>query len=73
MARRPVHVVHATPAFTRAVERDTPTDWGDQYMRMAVTFDTTTERYAWLTQSLFIARGRLRGAKDLEYQIFRVR
>jgi hypothetical protein len=66
-------IVHATAAFTRAVEQDTPTEWSDQYMRMAVAFDTTSPRYAWLTQSPFIARGRLRGAKDLEYEIFRVR
>jgi Protein of unknown function (DUF3237) len=41
-------------------------------MRMALTFDTTSERYEWLMQSLFVARGRLRGAKDLEYEVFRL-
>jgi hypothetical protein len=65
-------IAQASEAFVRAVERDTATDWGDQYLRMALTFDTTSERYQWLTQSLFIARGRLRGAKDLEYQVFRI-
>jgi hypothetical protein len=65
-------VVHASQAFQRAVENDTSTEWGDQYMRMALTFDTTSSRYAWLTQSLFLARGRLRAAKELEYEVYRV-
>jgi hypothetical protein len=65
-------IVHASDAFTQAVQKDEPTDWGDQYMRMALTFDTTSQRYAWLTQNLFIARGRLLGAKSIEYEIYRV-
>jgi hypothetical protein len=65
-------IVHATAAFERAVAQDTATEWDDQYMRMALTFDTTSERYEWLMQSLFVARGRLRGAKDLEYEVFRL-
>ena len=66
-------VVHASDSFVAAVENDQGTEWADQYMRMSMYFDTTSERYAWLTQSLFIARGRLRGAYDLEYDVYRVR
>jgi Protein of unknown function (DUF3237) len=66
-------IVHATAAFTRAVATDTPTQWDDQYMRMALTFDTSADRYAWLMQNLFIARGRLTGAKAIEYDVYRVR
>ena len=65
-------IVHASDAFLRAVEQDGPTGWDDQYMRMALEFDTTAERYAWLTQSLFLARGRLRAAKAIEYEVYRV-
>lgn len=65
-------IVHATAAFARAVELDTPTQWDDQYMRMALMFDTSAERYAWLMESLFIARGRLLGAKAIEYDVYRV-
>jgi hypothetical protein len=65
-------IVQATSAFTRAVESDTSTQWDDQYMRMALTFDTAAERYAWLMESLFIARGRLLGAKAIEYDVYRV-
>jgi hypothetical protein len=66
-------IVHASDAFRQAVERDTPTAWSDQYMRMALTFDTTAPRYAWLTQHLFIARGRLRGAMSIEYEVYKLR
>jgi hypothetical protein len=65
-------IVHATPAFQRAVERDVATEWADQYMRMALSFETSSPRYSWLTESLFISRGRLLGSKRLEYEIFRV-
>jgi hypothetical protein len=65
-------IVHASAAFTEAVERDTSTDWGDQYMRMALRFDTTSPGYAWLAQSLFIARGRLLAARTIEYDVYRV-
>jgi hypothetical protein len=34
-------IVQASNAFLRAVERDTPTEWSDQYMRMALSFETT--------------------------------
>jgi hypothetical protein len=66
-------IVHASEAFLDAAEHDRPTEWADQYMRMSLLFETTSERYAWLTHSLFIARGRLHGASDLEYDVYRVR
>ena len=64
-------LVHATDAFVAAVEHDTATEWNDQYMRMALFFETTSPRYAWLAQHLFVARGRLLGAKRLEYDVYR--
>ncbi len=65
-------IVHATQAFVQAVREDTATDWDDQYMRMALTFDTTSNRYKWITRSLFLARGRLVAAKSIEYEVYRV-
>jgi hypothetical protein len=65
-------IVQASPAFTCAVESDSSTQWSDQYMRMALTFDTAAEHYAWLMESLYIARGRLLGAKTIEYDVYRV-
>jgi hypothetical protein len=65
-------IVEASSTFVQAVENDTPTRWDDQYMRMALTFETASPRYEWLTHSLFIARGRLLGSKSLEYDVYRV-
>jgi hypothetical protein len=65
-------IVEATPAFQKAVRENTSTDWDDQYMRMALQFETGSERYRWLTESLFVSRGRLLGAKRIEYDVYRV-
>src|SRR5262245_58406093 len=65
-------LVQQTDAFKRAAAEDRATEWHDQYMRMVMTFDTGSEKYAWLNQSLFIADGRLLGASEIEYAIYRV-
>jgi hypothetical protein len=66
-------IVHASHAFQQAVEQGSSTTWEDQYMRMALSFETTSPRYAWLTQHLFVARGRLLAAKEIEYEVYRVK
>ena len=65
-------VVEMTDAFTRAAQNDTSTRFEDQYMRMAMFFDTGAAKYAWLNKSVFIAEGRLAGPKEVEYRIYRV-
>lgn len=65
-------LVERNDAFLRAAAEDHETSFDDHYMRMVVTFDTGAERYAWLTRSLFLARGRLLGTSELEYEIYRV-
>jgi Protein of unknown function (DUF3237) len=65
-------LVEQTEAFAAAAEDGRETGWADQYMRMALTFDTGAERYAWLNRSLFVAQGRLAGSGELEYAIYRV-
>jgi Protein of unknown function (DUF3237) len=65
-------LVQQTEAFAAAARADRPTDWSDQYMRLAITFDTGDERYAWLNTSLFVASGRLLGTGRIEYAVFRV-
>jgi Protein of unknown function (DUF3237) len=62
----------ASKAFMKAVEEDTTTQWHDQYMRMALTFETSSPKYQWLMQSLFIARGRLLASKRIEYDVYPV-
>jgi Protein of unknown function (DUF3237) len=65
-------LVERTAAFAHAAEAGTETKWADQYMRMAMSFDTGAEKYAWLNESLFIAEGRLAGRMEIEYAIYRV-
>jgi hypothetical protein len=65
-------LVERTGTFNDAAEAGAATDWADQYMRMFMTFDTGSERYAWLNQHLFVARGRLAGPGEIEYEIYRV-
>ena len=65
-------LVEASKAFLKAVDEDTSTQWHEQYMRMALTFETSSPKYQWLMQSLFLARGRLLGRKRIEYDVYRV-
>jgi hypothetical protein len=65
-------IVEQSEEFLRAATEDRHTDWGDQYMRLAITFETGDERYRWLNESLFVARGRLLGTGRIEYTIYRV-
>jgi hypothetical protein len=41
-------------------------------MRFAVRFETGADKYRWLNESLFVARGHLLGTTELEYEIYRV-
>ncbi|HEX3650733.1 MAG TPA: DUF3237 domain-containing protein [Pseudonocardiaceae bacterium] len=65
-------LVQQTATFHEAAEADRPTDWDDQYLRLAIQFDTGADRYRWLTSSLFVAAGRLLGTGHLEYAVHRV-
>jgi hypothetical protein len=65
-------LVQQAEAFKAAAERGAATDWADQYMRMAMTFDCGAEQYRWLTQNLFVAEGRLAGPGELEYRVYRI-
>jgi hypothetical protein len=39
---------------------------------MSMHFDTGAPRYSWLNHHLFVARGRLLGTYEIEYEIYRV-
>jgi Protein of unknown function (DUF3237) len=41
-------------------------------MRMTVSFETGDESYRWLNESIFVARGRIRGTGRVEYTIHRL-
>jgi hypothetical protein len=65
-------LVEQTDAFKAAADADRETDWPDQYMRLAIRFDTGAERYRWLNTSLFVAAGRLLGTGRIEYAVHRL-
>jgi hypothetical protein len=65
-------LIRGGPVFLDALESGAETAFTDQYMCMAPQFEVDRSDYDWLTQSLFIARGRLAGPKRVEYEIYRV-
>ena len=65
-------LIRADASFSQALYSGRQTGFADQYMCMTPLFDVSSDRYAWLTQSLFIARGRLAGPKRIEYELYRV-
>jgi hypothetical protein len=47
------------------------TSFGDQYFRTTPCLESGDERYAWVNQTVFVARGRM-SAKGVEYEVYRV-
>jgi hypothetical protein len=58
--------------FLDALEKGEETGFGDQYMFMVPQFEVASDRYDWLTRSVFLAQGRLVGPKQIEYAVHRV-
>jgi hypothetical protein len=58
--------------FSGALENGRETAFADQYMCMAPQFEVSSDAYTWLTQSLFIARGRLAGPRRIEFELYRI-
>ena len=65
-------LIRGDAAFLDALQRGAETRPDDQYMFMVPQFEVGSERYDWLTRSLFIAQGRLAGPKQIEYRVHRV-
>jgi Protein of unknown function (DUF3237) len=65
-------LVEQTDAFKEAASANRETGWDDQYMRMVVSFETGEERYRWLNESIYVARGRILGTGRVEYTIYRL-
>ncbi|MEO1061166.1 MAG: DUF3237 domain-containing protein [Actinomycetota bacterium] len=61
-------LLQLTEAFTTP---GAETQFDDQYFRSTPVFETGDERYAWLTTSVFVGRGR-KLSDGVEYEIFRV-
>lgn len=48
------------------------TEFSDQYFRTSPRFETGDERYAWLTQAVFVGEGRVYPGLAVEYRVFRL-
>ena len=48
------------------------TRFEDQYWRVTPVYETGDERYAWLNQSVFVARGRAIEGPGVAYEVYRV-
>ena len=70
--RYDVALIRSSERFLAALAEGEATDFDDQYMRIAPQFEVASGRYSWLTESLFLGRGRLTGAKAIAYEVYRV-
>ena len=64
-----VGLAKPNPTFEAAAANGTSTEFDDQYLRQFMQFETGAAKYAWLTQELFLAEGRLTGQNELEYRV----
>ena len=48
------------------------TAYSDQYLRTTPRLETSDERYAWINQSVFVARGHFFPGPKVEYEVYRV-
>lgn len=55
-----------------AMGNATGTEFGDQYLRVTPRFETGDARYAWMTQTVFVAEGHLIPGFGVEYRVSRV-
>ena len=65
-------LIRGDEEFSRALASGRETTFADQYMCMTPQFDVSNDTCTWLTQNLFIGRGRLAGPKRIEYELYRV-
>lgn len=72
LMRYDVGIVRADAAFTAALTSGAATDFATQYMYMVPQFEVSDRKYSWLTDNLFIGRGRLAGPKQIEYAVHRI-
>ena len=65
-------LIRESQAFLVALKSGQETRFEDQYMRMSPQFETGDRELRWLTDTLWLAEGRLAGDHQIEYQIYRV-
>ena len=65
-------LLELNPAAAQALATGGGTKYEDQYFRTTPRLETGDPRYAWMNQSVFVARGRLREGGGVEYEVFRL-
>jgi hypothetical protein len=65
-------VIEPSDAVREAVMSGGETGFDDQYFRIAPEIETGDERYAWLTQSTLVGRGRVCRGPGVAYEVHRV-
>jgi Protein of unknown function (DUF3237) len=65
-------IIQADQPYLAAISSGHPTNFGDQYMYMAPQFEVAGAEHGWLTRHLFVGRGRLAGANQIEYELYRL-
>ena len=64
-------ILQLNEAMMNATASGAGTGFDDQYFRATPSFETGDERYRWLTQSAFLARGRALEGGGVAYEVFR--
>ena len=72
LLRYDLAMIRSTERFLVALEKGQPTEFADQYMRIAPQFEVGSGRYSWLQESLFVGEGRLIGPQAIAYDVYRL-
>ncbi|HTT29718.1 MAG TPA: DUF3237 domain-containing protein [Solirubrobacteraceae bacterium] len=70
--RYDVALIRPSERFLDALASGEPTEFEDQYMRIAPQFEVGAGRYAWLAETLFLGCGRVTGPRTIAYELYRV-
>jgi hypothetical protein len=65
-------ILELNEAAQQAVASGGETAFDDHYYRIAPQIETGDERYAWMTRSTFVARGRICRGPGVAYEVYRV-
>lgn len=65
-------VIEPNEELRRAVARGGATGFDDHYFRVSLQVETGDPRYAWLTRSALVGRGRVCAGPGVAYEVFRV-
>jgi Protein of unknown function (DUF3237) len=65
-------LVEPSEPVLQAVANGEATTFEDQYFRISLEVETGDRRYAWLTRSALIGRGRISTGPGVAYEVFRI-